>query len=206
MPVDLSTLKTRLRECGILKSKDHENNVLFGVQEGRHQIGMVASLQEKGDYLVVRTVALANRPLKNPENQAALSALSALNFDPRCVKVSYDPSDDEVVVEADVPLDGQDTLTQEQVGVLLTLVVTTSIKVLEALEEHPPGKTASSPAPVKTEPPREPPKKSEEPPRSSPPSVQPSPSGMNPAMMVLALGILLLGVAAIGGVLVLLVK
>jgi hypothetical protein len=204
--VDLATLKARLRECGILKFKDHENHVIFGVQEGKHQIGMVASLQEKGEYLVVRTVALANRSLKGSENQAALSALSAVNFDPRCVKVSYDPSDDEVVVEADVPLDGHDTLTQEQVGVLLTLVVTTSIKVLEALEANPPGKGTSTSRPPKKDPP---------PPDRDKPQSSPGPSfsgggssqaSMNPVMMVIALGILLLGVAAVGGVLVMLIK
>jgi hypothetical protein len=173
-----------LKEKGLRFMQVDDEHILLGFRGGRTSLRLVLSVLEDGRYCDLRTLELARCPRDHPHLDEALAMLTRANLERKLVKFLWDPDGDEVIANACLPLADNGSLPAGQLLGFILLLSSQCDDVVPELEQVLRGGRRSGGSSSRLARP------------SATPPGQP-PAG---AAAVFALGVLLLGAAALLGV------
>lgn len=164
------------------------------------RLTMTISLLEKGEYIRFRTLQFNTCQESHPAFEEVLRVLTKANYQYKLAKFGWDKKDGEIVGEADLPIEDNSALPPDQLFGMLSLFCNVVDEVNKEIERALAscGTTSEDRRPVK-------------PTKSSPVPDSPgneavlhrrsssNPSARNPIGLILAVGVLLLGAAAVLG-------
>jgi len=171
-----------------------DTHVLLGFRGQNVTLHVVLSLQEDGEYVELRTVQWASCPADHPHFDQVVDELTRQNLRLRLLKFGWDRDDGEITAEACIPLEDNRSLPTSQLQGLVMGVFALCDEVMPNIERHlqkrrGPKRPASSSTPSRPSPGST---------RSSSPGNSPAKSNM--PYVILCLGVLLFGAAALLGV------
>lgn len=114
MSITVDRLKSLLDAQGVRYFLDPHRPVIlanFAGLFGAYQVVFQVDLD--GRFLLIRTLGYGSCPTSHPHCQAVLQVLGNLNFQMRCTKWGWDPSDGEIVACVDVWLEDA-SVTEKQ--------------------------------------------------------------------------------------------
>lgn len=204
MAIDLAMLKRGL-DSNEIKYFDVDAQTLgLAIKTSSVNLKLTLALSENGEYLRLRSVALLTCTAEHPAFDDVAACLTKANARYKLVKLSWDKKDGEVVAEAALPIEGDGRLAPDQVMGMLAALSGVTEQIYPDLERlvgaarPQPSQPASRPAIAaahRTESVESPPKESASAPQHPAPS-----RGSSTASIVLAVGVLFLGVAALAAV------
>ena len=198
MAITIDQVARALREQDLKFAKVSEREILFLLGVGALKLKMVVQLMEDGEYLDVSAMDLGKCPKDHPRLEAVLGKLAHVNYQYKAVKLAWDPSDGEIRARIAVPLEDSRELPTSQLRTIVEFIAVITRRVWPEIEEvlgKPPSE-GRRPAQEK-----KPERRVTAPPSRTPPKPPTaSPKKSSPATIILAIGILLLGVAAITAV------
>ena len=122
MAVTLDQIRDALTESGLKFHQADDTNILLGMNGDKVDLKLVISLNERGEYISVRTLHLDTCLATHPRHAEALGALAKANLDYRLIKFGWDPSDGEITAMTCLPLEDNDQLPATQLlGLVLLL-------------------------------------------------------------------------------------
>lgn len=170
-----------------------DTHVLLGFRGKNVTLHVVLSLQEDGEYVELRTVQWASCPADHPHFDEVVDELTRQNLRLRLLKFGWDRDDGEITAEACIPLEDNRSLPTSQLQGLVMGIFALCDEVMPNIERRlqngrGPRPSAPSPAPSR-------------PSLGSSGSSNPggSPASSNMPYVVLSIGVLLLGAAALLG-------
>lgn len=186
---------TRALDAASLKHhRVDDTHVLLGFRGKNVTLHVALSLQEDGEYLELRTVQWASCPADHPNFEGVVDELTRQNLRLRLLKFGWDRDDGEITAEACIPLEDNRSLPTSQLQGLVMGIFALCDEVMPDIERHlqdrrGPRRSAPSSA-------------SSRPSLGSSGSSSPgsSPAKSNLPYVILAFGVLFLGVAALLGV------
>jgi len=208
LAITIDQVAHALREQDLKFAKVSDHEILFLLGVGPVKLKMVLQLMEDGEYLDVSAMDLGKCPKDDPRLEAVLEKLAHLNYQYKAVKFSWDPKDGEIRIRIAIPLEDNRELPTSQLRSVIEFIAVIAGRVWPEIEEligkqegaekkpaRRPKPTRDSTGSRRSEPAEE---------RSRPTApATPRPAGRrssSPAMMVLAVGVLLLGGAAVAAV------
>ena len=216
MAITIDQVAHALREQDLKFAKVSDHEILFLLGVGPVKLKMVLQLMEDGEYLDVSAMDLGTCPKDHPRLEAVLEKLAHVNYQYKAVKFSWDPKDGEIRIRIAIPLEDNPELPTSQLRNVIEFIAVIAGRVWPEIEELV-GKQEGA----ETKPARRPAEGRSQP---SAPALRQAQGGMSPsnaatprrgdttrhdvpkrrssspAMMVLAVGVLLLGVAAVAAV------
>ncbi len=173
-----------------------DTHVLLGFRGENVTLHVVLSLQEDGEYVELRTVQWASCPADHPHFHEVVDELTRQNLRLRLLKFGWDRDDGEITAEACIPLEDNRSLPTSQLQGLVMGIFALCDEVMPNIERHlqkrrgpsrPAPPPAASPAGAKLR-------------RSGSDSPGNPPAKSNMPYVILSLGVLLFGAAALLGV------
>lgn len=213
MAISMHDLTSVLDGIGARYHAIDDETLLFGLTLDSVKLALVFTLGENGEFLDIRTHELATIEPTHPAYDDVTELLSKVNADKKVIKFGIDRNDGEVTAHTALAIEDNDTLTRDQIGFMLAALGSVCGEVKPQIERlmqrtGPSAKPREeksarpTPAPEKVE---ARPAVVPEPPRREAPSVGGS-SAKSPAATIAAVGVILIGLAALLGVVYLFVK
>jgi hypothetical protein len=205
MGVSFQEIKNHLDSRGINYVNLGVDRIGLGVKTEHTNLHFVLTREEDGEYLRLRSLRYLTCPKEHPAVTDVHKKLVGFNYDFKLIKFGWDEADGEIVGEVALPLEDA-TLADEQLMAMLALLTrrcNEQYPEINALIESGGAGRRSPPAlqPRKEEP------KPAGIPQPSTSSVVPRASGAaipaktsDPARLVFAIGIVIIGLAALGAV------
>lgn len=191
MAVSIADIRNTLDRLG-LKYHEFESDRIGFLQKGENtDIGVLLNLDDDGAYVRFRSIAYLTCAEDHPNFPDVMAVLARANQTYTAVRFSWDKTDGEIMAEANLPLEDNPVLTERQIEALYAFLC------MACDEEYPkisPLLAAASASPPKS------------PPETPSPTAMPPVNGTAPARTgmqsstLLAWGVMLLGIAAVGGV------
>ena len=95
MAIGIQKIEQALDDRGIRYHREDDTTILTGVKGEHAKIGLVLRLLEAGEYLDVRTLNFATVESDHPRFDDAIELLSEWNSDRKILKIGWDPDDGE---------------------------------------------------------------------------------------------------------------
>lgn len=227
MSVSFNEIVQGLDRFGLKYHKVGPNEAIFGVT-GNHGNShrFAVGLEENGEYLDIWTVAWASCPKDHGALQGVLQALAHANYRYKAARFGWDPSDGEIRAMISLAIEDNSRVTTEQIRQLVGMIVQICDdfwpelqRALKGQPVKPPTEPTRPPrddksaqigtVPTRMDPPqREPvrPQVTVQPVAQVPVPVPPSAPQTSSVNHLFGAGVLLLGIAAVFGVIYLFVK
>lgn len=204
MAVTIDQVTRALDGASLKYHRVDDTHVLLGFRGENVTLHVVLSLQEDGEYIELRTVQWASCPADHPHFDEVVDELTRQNLRLRLLKFGWDRGDGEITAEACIPLEDNRSLPTSQLRGLVMGIFALCDEVMPNIERHLKngrGSKRTSPTPAPT-PPRRSDRPSSRPSVESPKTSSPggSPARSNAPYVILSVGVLLLGAAALLGV------
>jgi len=192
LAITIDQVTQALDEASLKYHRVDDTHVLLGFRGQHVTLHVVLSLQEDGEYVELRTVQWTSCPADHPGFEQVVDELTRQNLRLRLLKFGWDRGDGEITAEACIPLEDNRSLPTSQLQGLVMGIFALCDEVMPNIERYlkkrgGPKRAASPSAPTRPSPATPP----------SPPGR--SPAGSNMPYVILSLGVLLLGVAALLG-------
>lgn len=186
MAITLETVTHALDQGGFQYLAMDEAAVFLGIQGDNLEARVILFVDEGGEYLDMRAVEYAACPAGHADLDAVLLKLAELNYRFRGAKFGWNPETGEIKAEASLPLEDNTELGHEQLTLFLGLFFSVCDEAYPELVEvlgSEPGAQLEPPTPI--------------PGPAASPGLPPRVAGWIKLQNVMAL--LLLGVAAVAG-------
>ncbi len=203
MAIGIQKIEQALDDRGIRYHREDDTTILTGVKGEHAKIGLVLRLLEAGEYLDVRTLNFATVESDHPRFDDAIELLSEWNSDRKILKIGWDPDDGEVVCLLSIPLEDNEDLPVIQFHTGLFALIATCDELYAELEPI----ISDTKGPRKKKPPRR---------HKDDDAASPGESGgaetkkgdgpMQSSLQLIGCGVVLLGLAALLGVIYLFVR
>lgn len=144
MSIVLDDVEEVMRGMDFKFARTDDEHLLFGVRTDVDSYRIVLSLDEDGEYLSLATWQLLQCDPQHPNLEEILLVMARANNDYKVVQIGWNPADGDVNAVVAIPLEDNDSLGEPQFGQALATLVLVCDEVLPVLhralaEEAPSG-------------------------------------------------------------------
>lgn len=184
MAITVQELGRTLTSAGVKHQIIDDSSILSIFEWDDHSINLGLTLMEDGEYLEVGTVAL-HKVGRRPSDEVLLM-LHDQNYRFKATRLSWN-DEGTVKVDACLSIEDNPTVGEKQIMGIMAAVCERAARILDELRGSPVASASASSSVSHSEP------------ETIVPEAQPpeASSGSNPAMLIGAVGVVLIGVAAI---------
>ncbi len=144
MGITLQTVTRVLDESGFKYLELDDEAVFLGIQGDNLEAKVILYLDEEGEYLDMRAVEFAECKADHPNLDGVLLKLAELNYKYRVAKFGWNPTEGEIKAEASIPLEDCSSLDKEQITMFLGLFFSVCDEIYPELERELMASGASS--------------------------------------------------------------
>lgn len=156
------------------------------------ELHVLATLEEDGDYLRLRTLQLCTYGATSPRFAALMEQITALNIRHDLARIGWDPSDGEVSVEVALPIHGHPQVPLPHLATALKTLTDVAAAMRGVVRQLADGRAAYLPAATHA-----PAARQSAPPSQATGATAPVAPRQTGGFNLLGLGVILLGVAAL---------
>jgi hypothetical protein len=180
LAVTIPQVTSALKQKGLKFGQPDETTILMGFGSAKDSIKVILRVLENGEYIDMRTLLLATCADDNSNLESLQAELLQQNLDYKMVKFCRDTEDGEIAARVCLPLEDNPSITADQLSTLIGALVSRCNEVLPTINKlieagKRPGKKKTIEKGGGTTP----------------------PEGKSRTSTILAIGVLMLGAAAI---------